>query len=54
MKLHNGLDAQRLLKMLGNALIKEQEQWKPAQYKSQIGAAVRHIAILYGTVLNAC
>jgi len=38
MKLHNGLDVQHLLKMLGNTLIKEQEQWKPVQYKSQTGA----------------
>lgn len=38
MKLHNGLDTQRLLKMLGDALVKEQESWKPANYKSHTGA----------------
>ncbi|XP_052277841.1 cyclin-I-like [Dreissena polymorpha] len=34
MKLHNGLDVQHLMKMLTNALLKEQDQWKPVLYKS--------------------
>lgn len=33
MKLHSGLDTQRLLQMLGAALIKEVEKWKPVHYK---------------------
>ncbi|XP_045205716.1 cyclin-I-like [Mercenaria mercenaria] len=39
MKLYNGLDAQRLMKMLKDTLMKEQEQWKPVHYKSNTGAS---------------
>jgi len=40
MKLHNGLDVQHLLKMLTNALAKDQEKWKPIHYKSNTGQMV--------------
>ncbi|XP_046331754.1 cyclin-I-like [Haliotis rufescens] len=34
MLLHSGLDARHLVQMLGEALNKEQEQWKPVSYKA--------------------
>ncbi|XP_052793624.1 cyclin-I-like [Mya arenaria] len=37
MKLHNGLDMRHLMKMLVDALAKEQDKWKPVHYKSQTG-----------------
>lgn len=40
MKFHNGLDVQRLMKMLSNTLVKEQGQWKPVHYKSNTGSLV--------------
>lgn len=40
MKLHNGLDVQHLMKMLADALAKDQEKWKPIHYKSNTGQLV--------------
>ncbi|VDI39427.1 Hypothetical predicted protein [Mytilus galloprovincialis] len=34
MRLHNGIDAERLMQMLRQNLIKEQDQWKPKAYNS--------------------
>lgn len=47
MRLHNGIDAERLMQMLRQNLIKEQDQWKPKAYNSvDIDTSVRNVDLL--------
>lgn len=47
MRLHNGIDAECLMQMLRQNLIKEQDQWKPKAYNSvDIDTSVRNIDLL--------
>ena len=41
MRLQGGLDTRHLLQMLGEALIKEQEAWKPVHYRLATCSTVR-------------